>query len=966
VDQQRNQRQIGAEGTDGAQERAYGSAGAEPVRAATPEGRGCTTRPLQGATPEEEAAGAGRGATTGADVRAGGTGSASALPASAATVRHALSRPWPTGSAAAPGDRATDVGSQFSIPASADRAAPTDRETLPFGAPHPSTQPPAVPQHGARSLSQRLRAPGAAPLLALLLAVALSLLVYGRAMDLALVNDDVAHVLALRHGPLGEILRAQGGTGGGAYFRPLSHLLLWTTQRLWGPTAPPLYALCLTLHALNLWLLWLLARRLGGALYASAAALAWGLFPTHYEAVAYVAALMHPLSTLCILLGLLALDRALRQGGGWWIATGGLILLAPLAHEQGIVLPALMLGWQLLTARPRSLRRWLHTPLPWLTLLALPLLALRARSGAGLTDAISPSLANSARALQQVGQLLAYPLAWFTGGLPEGALAALGALLATLTATLLPRRAPRRGALAGLGWLLITAAPLVLLVEAAQLPSSPRLFYLPSVGVALLYAHLPALLCDPALPPRPAPRSRAALQAALAALWVALLCIGPLPAIRCALDALEQGSAVVCATVSAAGNLQPGQRSTLVNLPFFHVRPCHGPAGLSPAWPLRAVGVVILPRYASAAQLVDLNGGPQAEIQTAYYPGFAPDWSVHGDEISALALRERIERGESVLAVDLHGGRVLDLSAALQRDSAAPQDAAWLEPLRDPPERLASERAGEVPRAPRHPRAPLCDLQLPEAVLPGEELPLRLYWCPEDAQGLSGLRLALRLRDRYGNLLLEQRLEALPGYEPSLWRPGDVFVTSRGLAVPANAALGTALLELAVLGGPEEWAPVAEVLIGQARTLAALPAEATPLEARWENGIRLAGWQLQAGPEPDTLLVTLYWRAEQPPAEDLTVFLHLAGAEGPPLAQVDGEPADGQYPTSRWATEQVVVDARTLVLPEGVERSQLRLLVGWYRWPSLERLRVTVSGAPEGAPAPAGDSLTLLEPGELR
>ncbi len=796
---------------------------------------------------------------------------------------------------------------------------------------------------------------------AFFVALAGSLALYGRALGLAFVNDDIAHLLTLADASLGEVAIGQWSAQGSAYFRPLGSLALWALLQLFGRNPLPFYALNIALHGLNVWLLWHGVRRLGGDALATCTALAWLVFPTHYEAVAYVAALFHPLSTLLILLAILALDQALERGSWhYWAATAALTMLAPLAHEQAVMLPALLIGWQALVRPPSRLRGWLRQPTPYLALLVIPVLAGRALLGGALTDALSPNLANTWAGLQHLSRLVAYPLAWFVGAwLPEGtAQAALGALLALAALALCCWRGCGRGALCGLGWLLITGAPVLLLIEARYLPSSPRLFYLPSIGITLFWASLAAAL----------PRRRSWSGRALLDLWVGLICLAPLPYLSCAMDALERGSALVRALVLEGQASPRGRAVTVVNVPFYFAAPCR--LGCLPrAYPYDAAGVVILPLYASVSDLIWVNGGPRLVVSSVSYAGYGPTWATHGLPTSALTLRQALERGEDVLVAGLGAPLVSDLGAAW-RASQGSEANPYLAPLLAPselalPEELLSARA----LAATWPGLLWVGVDMAPACLPGESLAISFYWRPEEALAGQDLEVSLRLYDRYGHVLAENTLPALAGYTPEQWEPGVAYATRGQLPVPAEAALGPGRVALRLVrrGQPlmpepctacdaEGWIAVGEVLIGRQEVVPAMDASAQPVGARWENGIHLEGWFMKGPDAAGQVQVTLYWRAEQPVDENLTVFLHLARPDGAPWAQDDGEPVSGQFPTSRWPAGALIADVRTLVWPAKADQAPLQLLVGLYRWPSLERLAVT---PPEGG-APM-DHLLLAE-----
>jgi 4-amino-4-deoxy-L-arabinose transferase-like glycosyltransferase len=84
--------------------------------------------------------------------------------------------------------------------------------------------------------------------------------------------------------------------------------------------------------------------------------------------------------------------------------------------------------------------------------------------------------------------------------------------------------------------------------------------------------------------------------------------------------------------------------------------------------------------------------------------------------------------------------------------------------------------------------------------------------------------------------------------------------------------------------------------------------------------------------------IDLEWTALIPPGDDYTVSVTLFD-NGQLVAQDDAEPCDGAYPTGLWREGDVVVDRHLLELPED-DLSDIRLTVGMYGWPTLERLEV--------------------------
>jgi len=115
----------------------------------------------------------------------------------------------------------------------------------------------------------------------------------------------------------------------------------------------------------------------------------------------------------------------------------------------------------------------------------------------------------------------------------------------------------------------------------------------------------------------------------------------------------------------------------------------------------------------------------------------------------------------------------------------------------------------------------------------------------------------------------------------------------------------------------------------------------TPVDANLADQITLLGFETADSASPGGGFdVTLYWEARRPPEDNYFVFVHLLGDDGQPIAQHDGPPMSGRYPTQAWLLGDVVPDVHHIALGPDVPVGAYRLQVGMYRWPSLERLPV--------------------------
>lgn len=140
----------------------------------------------------------------------------------------------------------------------------------------------------------------------------------------------------------------------------------------------------------------------------------------------------------------------------------------------------------------------------------------------------------------------------------------------------------------------------------------------------------------------------------------------------------------------------------------------------------------------------------------------------------------------------------------------------------------------------------------------------------------------------------------------------------------------------------------------RARDNGSLPAPDTiphPLAVHLGDAIHLRGYRLEplSAAPGDALLLTLYWEATRPIADDYTVFTHLIGPSGELVTQQDNPPVRGTRPTSSWAGGERVTDTYELVLPADAPLGEYALSVGMYQSGSGERLIATTA---EGASLP--------------
>ena len=182
-------------------------------------------------------------------------------------------------------------------------------------------------------------------------------------------------------------------------------------------------------------------------------------------------------------------------------------------------------------------------------------------------------------------------------------------------------------------------------------------------------------------------------------------------------------------------------------------------------------------------------------------------------------------------------------------------------------------------------------------------------------------------------------------YPSSAWRAGDLFCDEVRVGVsPDLEPAQIYQIEISVYD-PDTLArlPVYDASGAEAPPFAGwlksasqaeIPPTATPANVIFGDTIALRGYDLEAN------AITLYWEALTAPREDLTVFIHVVDAEGNIVAQGDGLPGQGRYPTWAWDAGEVIADEHPLERPPTAHR----IYVGLYRAATGERLPAIEDG----------------------
>lgn len=606
-----------------------------------------------------------------------------------------------------------------------------------------------------------------------------ALWLYRDALHLAFFNDDPTGHFAWMEGRTMASFFASSAAYG--YYRPVVFAALRLFETLFGTAVWPHnpfadHALLLLLHAANTALVWALARRLSGrAAYAWVAALLFATVPFSYEAVAYVASLTHPLVVFWILAALLVYDRRRppavgrqttddgpqpawnRQlaAGRWPLATL-FTILALLTHENGLfVLPALVgVDWLRRPGdglRARAGRLWSFAAPAVLYLLLWASIPKNSQEGLN-------SLADAGRNAVPFLQTVVYPLLPLLR-LDAGdvtLLVALAAAVVGLFGWLAWRaRVGRLWAFAA-GWIVLSALPSLLFLNPAYVYGSPRLSYLPAVGVGLLWG-LPLLFRNRITSAKPGFYRLASII--LSAGFTLALVLPARPFVRCQLDFYADTSRMAREMALSAAAAPAGRPVVFVNAPFFFSSTTVRPDGCPNPYAWTPTGGILLPPYAQARDFVRFNGGPDRDAAGVVYSGYGPGWRTFGPEIDGGALRAAVGTG-AVYVFDLARGGFFDLTATWQ-----PGGGATKEPLVSFGAALALTEA--------------------TATAAGDALDARLDWRVLAPPALLPA-VFVHVYDPAGALAAQSDAPPAGGLVPlDLWRPGDGLVDVRHIDLSA-------------------------------------------------------------------------------------------------------------------------------------------------------------------------------------
>lgn len=134
---------------------------------------------------------------------------------------------------------------------------------------------------------------------------------------------------------------------------------------------------------------------------------------------------------------------------------------------------------------------------------------------------------------------------------------------------------------------------------------------------------------------------------------------------------------------------------------------------------------------------------------------------------------------------------------------------------------------------------------------------------------------------------------------------------------PPQTAVLTSTMPIAIW---QDGLILQDVSVRGASTSSAGGAEAEPVEAG------------------QPVIIEAVWDSNKQSDKPYTLFIHLLDEQGQLIAQYDGMPLNGQWPTTCWQSGRPFSDVYELQLPDDVQAGIIKVTMGFYFWPTGERL----------------------------
>lgn len=198
---------------------------------------------------------------------------------------------------------------------------------------------------------------------------------------------------------------------------------------------------------------------------------------------------------------------------------------------------------------------------------------------------------------------------------------------------------------------------------------------------------------------------------------------------------------------------------------------------------------------------------------------------------------------------------------------------------------------------------------------PGELLTVRWVW-EANPLPVETETVTLTLRDGHGDVVHTWLLPPVgTWWPPREWRPGEYWLGKPVLRLPGGLESGHHVFEVAVGECPEPLLRVPIEVVAPVRNWT-VPSGLKAAGVVFGDVIELSAYGLSEVAPGGPLEIQLAWRGLREMEIPYRVYVHLLDDNGHLVDQSDGEPLDWRRPTTGWAVGEVVVETRSVIVPD--------------------------------------------------
>jgi hypothetical protein len=177
-------------------------------------------------------------------------------------------------------------------------------------------------------------------------------------------------------------------------------------------------------------------------------------------------------------------------------------------------------------------------------------------------------------------------------------------------------------------------------------------------------------------------------------------------------------------------------------------------------------------------------------------------------------------------------------------------------------------------------------------------------------------------------------------YPIEQWVEGETVIDRLKIAYPP--VRGPIDLQI---GQGDQWITLTTLQLDESRMEFNPPSMQHAQSAQFSDFAELLGYDLKSDSLSSArpLDLTLYWRATntEPITTPYTVFTQILASDGHLVAQHDAQP---NPLTTKWVSDQIVIDNHSIEVVDPAYRGPATLIVGWYNSATIERVPVRSGG----------------------